>query len=301
MRQAAQHVIDMHPIYFIQAQIAKLFLGLYRLVGLRVGSWLGSLLGRFLGKISRERHIAADNLRQALPHIPEAEQKIILDKCWAQLGRVVGEFPHMDKIAREADTRVVIEGAEHVKAALPNGGPAMFVSGHFANWELMMLGIQRLVGKTGSLYRRANNPYMENWVISQRAAFMPVQIPKGSDGARTMIELLKSGTSLGVLIDQKLGTGDPINFMGRDTKAPSASIKLARRFDIPVIPTVIRRRTDADDNVHFVQHFFPAIDVPKTDNMKADVDHAMRQAYDLIEQWIAERPEEWFWQHNRWK
>lgn len=291
----------MHPIYFIQAQIAKLFLGTYRLAGLRVGSWLGSLLGRLLGKVARERHIAADNLRQALPDIAEDEQKRILDACWAQLGRVVGEFPHMDRIAREAETRVQIEGAEHVAAALPNGGPAMFVSGHFANWELMMLGIQRLVGKTGSLYRRANNPYMEAWVISQRSAFMPVQIPKGSDGAKTMINLLKDGTSLGVLIDQKLGTGDPIQFMGRDTKAPSASIKLARRFDIPVIPTVIRRREDGPDKIHFVQHFYPAIHVPKTDDLKADVDAAMREAYDLIEQWIEEKPEEWFWQHDRWK
>lgn len=291
----------MHPIYFLQAQIAKVFLTVYRLAGLRIGSYLGAQLGRLLGKIARERHIAADNLAQAMPHLSAEEQQETLDKCWAQLGRVVGEFPHMAKIAREAESRVTIEGAEHVRAALPAGGPAMFVSGHFANWELMMLGIQRLVGKTGSLYRRANNPYMEAWVIAQRAAFMPVQIPKGSDGARTMIELLKDSTSLGVLIDQKLGTGDPIRFMGRETKAPSASIKLARRFDIPCIPTVIRRREDGPDKIHFVQHFYPALDIPKTDNMKADVDHAMRQAYDLIEQWIEEKPEEWFWQHNRWK
>ena len=291
----------MQLIYFIQAQIAKLFLTLYRLAGLRMGSWLGSLLGAALGKIARERHIAADNLRQALPHLSEVEQKRVLAQCWRQLGRLVGEFPHMEKIAREADSRVQIIGAEHVKAALPNGGAAMFLSGHFSNWELMMLGIQRLAGKTGSLYRRANNPYMEAWVISQRSAFMPVQIPKGSDGAKVMIKLLKDGTSLGVLVDQKLGRGDPIDFFGRATKAPSASIKLARRFGIPIIPTVIRRREDGPDKVHFVQHFFPAIEVPKTDNMQHDIDTAMRQVYDHLEQWIGERPEEWFWQHERWK
>ena len=291
----------MQLIYFIQAQIAKLFLTLYRLAGLRMGSWLGSLLGAALGKISRERHIAADNLRQALPHLSEVEQKRVLAQCWRQLGRLVGEFPHMEKIAREADSRVQIIGAEHVKAALPKGGAAMFLSGHFSNWELMMLGIQRLAGKTGSLYRRANNPYMEAWVISQRSAFMPVQIPKGSDGAKVMIKLLKDGTSLGVLVDQKLGRGDQIDFFGRATKAPSASIKLARRFGIPIIPTVIRRREDGPDKVHFVQHFFPAIEVPKTDNMQHDIDTAMRQVYDHLEQWIGERPEEWFWQHDRWK
>ena len=291
----------MQPIYFLQAQIAKLFLGFYRLAGLRVGSWLGSQLGRFLGTVARERHIAADNLRQAMPHLRDDEQQRILNACWAQLGRVVGEFPHMDRIAREAESRVTVIGAEHVAAALPEGGPAMFVSGHFANWELMMLGIQRLVGKTGSLYRRANNPYMEAWIIKQRGAFMPVQIPKGSDGARIMIDLLKQGTSLGVLVDQKLGTGDPIRFMGRETKAPSASVKLARRFDIPLIPTVIRRRHDGPDAVHFEQEFFPAVDVPKTDDIKADVDAAMRQVYDHIESWIEARPEEWFWPHDRWK
>ena len=291
----------MHIIYFLQAQIAKLLLSIYKMAGLRVGSWLGGQLGRILGRVARERHIAAANLKQALPHLSDGEQKQILDKCWLQLGRVVGEFPHMEKIAREAETRVQIEGAQHVEAALPNGGPAMFVSGHFSNWELMMLGIQRLAGKTGSLYRRANNPYMEKWIIDQRSAFMPVQIPKGSDGARVMIDLLKNDTSLGVLVDQMLGRGDPIDFFGRATKAPSASIKLARRFDIPVIPTVIRRREDGPDKIHFVQHFFPAIHVPKTENMQQDIDIAMRQVYDLLEQWITERPEEWFWQHNRWK
>ena len=119
----------MHPLFYLQALIAKILLNLYRMVGLRAGSWMGAQLVSFLGKFARERHIAADNLRQALPHIPEDEQKIILDKCWSQLGRVVGEFPHMAKIAREAEQRVKIVGAEHVKAALPNGGPAMFVSG----------------------------------------------------------------------------------------------------------------------------------------------------------------------------
>ncbi len=291
----------MHIIYFLQAQIAKLLFGLYKMAGLRVGSWLGSQLGRILGKVARERHIAADNIKQALPHLSDNEQKQVLDECWLQLGRMIGEFPHMEKIAREAKARVQIEGAQHVQAALANGGTAIFVSGHFSNWELMMIGIQRLAGKTGSLYRRANNPYMEKWIIDQRSAFMPVQIPKGSDGARVMIDLLKNNTSLGVLVDQMLGRGDPIEFFGRATKAPSASIKLARRFDIPVIPTMIRRRKDGPDKVHFVQHFFPAIQVPKTENKQQDIDIAMRQVYDLLEKWIAESPEEWFWQHNRWK
>jgi KDO2-lipid IV(A) lauroyltransferase len=291
----------MQPIYFLQAQLVKFILALYRLAGVRIGSYLGGLLGRGLGKIARESSLADDNIAQAMPHISATERKQILRQFWEQLGRLVGEFPHMAKFSREAETRVVIEGAEHVKAALPDGGPAIFVSGHFSNWEMTMLGVRQLVGHAGALYRHANNPYMDKWIIRQRSAFMPLQIPKGSKGARTMIDEIKKGTSMVLLVDQKLGRGDPITFMGRETKAPSAAVKVARRFDIPVIPTVVRRRHDGPDKSHFVQHFFPAIHVAKTENAKADVDAAMREVYDAIEDWIETCPQEWLWAHNRRK
>lgn len=291
----------MHPIYLIQALAAKAVLSVFRLAGLRAGSWMGGLLGRGLGKILRERHIAADNVRQALPHLSPSEQKLVLQECWARIGRIIGEFPNLDKIAAEAETRVRLVGAENVHKACPTGGPAIFVSGHISNWELLMLGIQQVGINAGALYRRANNPYMEPWIVKQRGAFASAQVQKGSNGARAMIELLKDGTSLALLVDQKLGRGDPIEFFGRPTKAPSAAIKLARRMDIPVIPTVIRRRMDGPDKVHFEHVFYPALTIPKTDNLKADVDAAMRDVYDYLEDWISARPEEWFWQHNRWK
>ena len=291
----------MQPIYFLQAQLVKFILALYRLAGVRIGSYLGGLLGRGLGKIAREGSLADDNIAKAMPHISATERKQILRQFWEQLGRLVGEFPHMAKFSREAETRVVIEGAEHVKAALPDGGPAIFVSGHFSNWEMTMLGVRQLVGRAGTLYRHANNPYMDKWIIRQRSAFMPLQIPKGSKGARTMIDEIKKGTSMVLLVDQKLGRGDPITFMGRETKAPSAAVKVARRFDIPVILTVVRRRHDGPDKSHFVQHFFPAIHVAKTEDAKADVDAAMREVYDAIEDWIETSPQEWLWAHNRWK
>jgi KDO2-lipid IV(A) lauroyltransferase len=291
----------MQQIFFLQAQLVKFILAIFRLAGVRIGSYLGGLLGRGLSKIAREGSLADDNIAQAMPHISATERKEILRQFWEQLGRLIGEFPHMAKFSREAETRVVIEGAEHVKAALPDGGPAIFVSGHFSNWEMTMLGVRQLVGRAGALYRHANNPYMDKWIIRQRSAFMPLQIPKGSKGARTMIDEIKKGTSMVLLVDQKLGRGDPITFMGRETKAPSAAVKVARRFDIPVIPTVVRRRHDGPDKSHFVQHFFPAIHVAKTEDAKADVDTAMREVYDAIEDWIETSPQEWLWAHNRWK
>ncbi len=288
--------------YFFQAQIIKFLILVFKIMGLRAASYLGSLIGRLIGKtMPRRNNMAADNLKRALPHLSADQRDTILAKNWELLGRMAGEFPYLSKIKREADTRIIIEGDEHVKAALPNGGAAIFVSGHFSNWELMQIGLQRLAGEVNSMYRPVNNPYMDPWIFKQRKILMPRLIPKSSNGTRTLIDTLKNDISVALLIDQRMGDGTPITFMGIDTKAPQSAMKLARRFDVPIIPTCIHRRDDGADKTHFVQYFYPAIHVAKTDDIEADITTPLRQVYDLFEQWITERPEEWLWQHNRWK
>ena len=284
---------------FFQALIAKLLLAVYKMAGLRFGSWLGGQLGKFLGKIARERHIAADNLRQALPHLSEAEQKQVLSDCLTQLGRVVGEFPHMEKIAREAEARAKISAAEHTRG--------------FARWRIcdvclrsfFELGIDdarysAFGRKTGSLYRRANNPYMEKWIIDQRRAFMPVQILKGSDGARVMIDLLRNKTSLGVLIDQKLGRGDPIDFFGRATKAPSASINWRGVSIFRLSRLLDDAKTGPITFILCSISFLPFMCRKLTICGRISIS-LCGKFMTCSNKWIVERPEEWFWQHNRWK
>jgi KDO2-lipid IV(A) lauroyltransferase len=286
--------------YFIEASIAKAILGTYQLAGLRAGSYLGSLVGRFLGSVVSEGKLAATNINRALPHLSAAEQAEVNKKLWDNLGRVLGEFPHLDRIYAESETRLIQQGVEHVEAVRGEGKPVIFVSGHFGNWEMTIIGIQRLVGDTGAIYRRANNPYMEKWITGKRGVFMPIPIMKGKEGARDMLKLLKSGKPLAALIDQRLNTGDPIDFFNRPTRAPSAVVKLARKLDIPLVPTRIIRRDDGPDATHFKQIFYPAIRVAKTDDMQGDIDASMREIYDYFEAWISERPAEWFWAHNRW-
>ncbi len=288
--------------YFFQAQIIKLFMLIFKIVGLRAASNLGGLLGRPARKImSRRPNMAADNLQRALPHLSADQRDDILVKNQARIGRMAGEFPHFSKIKREADTRIIIDGAEHVKAALPNGGAAIFATGHFSNWELIQIGAERLVGTVGSIYRPLKNPYIDRWILTQRRIITPSLTARDSSGIRTLIDMLKNDIPVGMFMDQRVSNGNPINFLGIDTEASPATLKLARRFDVPIIPTCIHRRDDGPDKAHFVQHFYPAIYVAKTDDMEADINAGLRQIYDLFEQWITERPEEWLWQNNRWK
>ena len=288
-------------IFFLQALAARGLFATYRLAGLRFGSYLGGALGRLAGKITPDGKRAANNLAKAMPQLSEAQQKQVLNDCFDQIGRAFGEMAHLPKLAREAESRLRVAGEEHVRQALPDGGPAIFIGGHFSNWEMVMIGIQRVAGETGALYREPKNVFLRKWLLKQRDSFMPIKIPAGPEGSRELLKTLKDGKPVALLIDQNLSQGDPITFMGRETRAPSAAIKLARRFDIPVIPTLVRRRDDGPDKTHFVQYFFPAFRVAQTDDMAADIEAAMRQSYDLFEQWIEERPAEWLWPYNRWK
>jgi KDO2-lipid IV(A) lauroyltransferase len=286
--------------YYIQASVAKFFLFSYRLAGIRVGSYLGSWLGRALGRVLPEGRLASKNLALAFPELSDVELRQISSNMWGNLGRLIGDFPHMSQIVDQADARFEYDGLEHLQAAIASGKSPIILSGHFSNWEMAMVGLGKFIGKTASLYRRANNPYMEDWIVKQRGTFMPIQIQKGSAGARQMIELIQQSTPIAGLVDQRLNSGDPIEFLGRATKAPSAMVKLARKYQLPIIMTRITRRPGSPDSAYFKQTFYPVFYTAQTDDMQADIDASMRQIYDHFEDWIKQRPEDWFWAHNRW-
>ena len=286
--------------YFFETLGLQFFFGLSKLIGVRAGSYCGSLLGLLASKILAERKTALRNIQNALPHLSDQQQKDILAQNGRQSGRMFGEWPHLEQLSNDRE-RLRFIGKENVQAALDTGKAALFVSAHLSNWELAVAGLRQLVDEFGITYRVANNPYSEKWIHQRRGAFAAYQIPKGRSGARQMINLIKQNIPLTILIDHWLNAGDPIAFFGRPTRAPSAAVKLARRFELPIVPTLIRRRTDAPDAVYFEQVFFPPIYVAKSDNQRADIDATMRVLYDMLETWISERPEEWLWAHRRWR
>ena len=290
----------MRFLYFSQTFILRLFLLATRLMGLRAGSYFGSLLGWLAGKIVPERQTALRNIQNALPHLSAQQHKDILAQNWRQLGRVLGEWPHLKRLSNDRK-RLRFVGKENVEAALASGKTVLFVSGHFSNWELITAGLRQLVDEFGITYRIANNPYSEKWIHQQRSAFAAYQVPKGQSGAREMINLIKKNIPLTIMIDQWMSAGDPIDFFGRPTRAPSGAVKLAHRFELPIVPVIMRRLYDAPDAVYFEETFLPPIYVPQSGDSRADIEATMRVLYDLLEEWITERPEEWFWAHRRWR
>lgn len=272
----------------------------FRLVGVDAASWIAGKFTRLIGPmIGPIQHRGRVNLKIAFPEMAEDDANAVLRDVWENLGRTTAEFAHLEKFAPDAAApRVEIVGLEKLGAILDGERPAIFVSGHFANWEVMSIALHALGVDYGIIYRAANNPLIDGLIIKERARVMSRrQIPKGKRGGRDMIEALKAGASLAMLVDQKLTSGGvPSPLFGKPAMTAPAAARLALKYGAPVIPCVVERRYGARFRVtaHDAIAFAPS----------GDINADTQKLTDLInlelEKMIRARPGQWLWLHRRW-
>jgi KDO2-lipid IV(A) lauroyltransferase len=238
--------------------------------------------------------IARANLALALPECCAAERARILRGMWDNLGRTVGELPHLPALDWE------IVGAEHLAPIAARGGPAIMVSGHIGNWEVLPPALERLGIRMGSVYRAADNPAVDALVNGLRAravAGAPLPLfPKGSLGARAALKFLSQGGVLGLLADQKLNDGIAVPLLGVPAMTAPAPAQLALRFRCPVIPGRVQRLGAC----RFRLVVDPPLALPQDTDRQVAIRTLTGMINDRLSAWIRERPEEWLWLHRRW-
>lgn len=267
--------------------------GLFRILPLDVASWLGSRLGIvFSWFLPAKNKVALFNLKRCFPDKTEKEHKKILSGMWQHLGRMLGEIPH----GRKMEKRIQIKGAEHLEEILKLGKGGFIASGHVGNWELVCPTLMRFNIPLNLVYRAANNPWIEKFIFSRRQTKGIHLIPKGTAGARLMIELLRDKQYIGILCDQKLREGIDVPFFGYSAKTAPAIATLALKYDLPIVPARIVREKGA----HYTCYFSKIMDLPKSEDKAADTYQLMLSINKILEEWIKERPEQWLWIHHRW-
>ena len=286
---------------YLQAALALLFIWIFRRLGLSLGAKLAGVAVLSFGRFTREHKLADVNMAAALPELTPQQRKNALRYMWHNIGHVLAEMAHMKRIVAQAERRLHVHGSEHLRTLKESGKPFVVVSAHTGNWEINMVVLQQMGFEAGAIYRASSNPILDKWIVDQRAGYMSHQIPKGAEGSKQMIRLLKNGVSLGALVDQRLNTGDPIKFFGRSTHAPSAAVKLAHRFDLMVVPMRVCRQTNKPDTAYFDVYVEAPFQVRQSDDRQGDTDRAMKHIYSRFEAWISDRPAEWFWVHDRWR
>ncbi|MBV8934747.1 MAG: lauroyl acyltransferase [Alphaproteobacteria bacterium] len=275
---------------------AALCFGAFGLVPLEWASAVGGALGRTIGPRLGITKRARLNIARALPELSQAEVSPLIAGMWDNLGRVVAEYPHLRRIrVFEPGGRVETRGFEHMDRAVATGRRMIIFSGHIANWEIGMLAAVQYGISVAQIYRAPNNPFIGRMITRFRGTGGEL-IPKGTVAARRAIAVLRRGSHLTMLADQKMNDGIPVLFFGRPAMTSSALAALALRFDCDVLPARVERLGRA----RFRLTVFPPLPLPRSGDHHADVAALMTQVNRILEQWIRDRPGEWFWLHRRW-
>jgi KDO2-lipid IV(A) lauroyltransferase len=264
---------------------------------LETSSNTASRILRTLGPASAQHRTMMRNLRMAFPDWSARQLREVADGAWDTLGRLAGELPHLAKMRPYVDSsRVEVVGGERLDAIRESGKPVVFVTGHFANWEVMASAICNRPLDCQITYRAANNPHIDRRIAQARHDYgIQVLTPKGA-GTRELMRALSRGQSIALLNDQKFNQGIPVPFFGHDAMTAPGPTRLAMKFDAPLLPISCVRTGVAHYRVTFHEPFRPEAGGDEGKAIAATV----LKINQFTEARIREHPEQWFWMHNRW-
>ena len=274
--------------YAIEALTLSIFMIISKLLPLDWASAMGGFIGRRLGPRMAVSRKAKAHLQIAFPDIDESRINEIITGMWDNLGRVMMEYPHLTKIGKE---RTEIIGAEILERY--RGQPALIISGHFANWECCPPALYLQYNHQASpIYRAPNNPLSDKMLEYTRSLAGKIKaIPKSKSGTRHIVNALKEGRFIGMLLDQKYNEGVAVDFFGKPAMTSPIFAQLAQKFDCPVIPLRIERTKGANFKITIEE---PVNIIDKSS------EQMIKEIHTLFEEWIKDRPEQWLWLHKRW-
>jgi KDO2-lipid IV(A) lauroyltransferase len=282
--------------YLLVRIIAFLFEALPLSWAVGAGRLLGALFYLFDAK---HRRITLDNLRRALgSERSEEDIRAIARRCYQNLGASAAEFLKLSSLSPEWVERWVrVEGIEHYEAARAKGRGVLCLTAHFGNWELMPIAVSMRGYRLFGVARPLDNPLLDRF-IQQRRERWGNQILSKFGATHEVIELLKSGKSVGFLLDQNVsGRGGVfVPFFDRPASTNKSLALIARRTDAPVIPAFIVR--DGKDHRVIVEK---EIDLVKSDDLESDLLENTARFPRVIETYVRRYPDHWLWMHRRWK
>ncbi|MDO8290040.1 MAG: lysophospholipid acyltransferase family protein [Parvibaculum sp.] len=284
--------------YKVEELVLRFGIALIGLPGLdrasAIGGWLGRTIGPRLGITRRAKR----RIARAMPELSEAEIERITIAMWDNLGRVAFEYAYIDTFRKPEEAhRIEVVGMEELRAHQAAGHGGLLLSGHFGNFELLPVAMNREGFKGGEVYRPANNPYVNDWMLHMRSAKTgSVQIPKGRKGTRDLLSILRNNGFVAMLFDQKMNEGIEVTLFGIRSMTTPAPAGLAIRLGTTMFPAYIERLKGA----HFRVTLYPSIKADPAAEPMGETVRLTQMLNDFLEARIREKPENWFWLHNRW-
>ena len=281
--------------YFIQfLMISTLFL-IFKILGLNFSSYISGKIISFVGPIFRSKDLIKYNILRALPNLTQQEVKKITNEMWSNYGRILAEYIFIkDFRLSKFENNIQIKGQEILDKIKKNKEPVIFVSGHFNNFELMAMQIEKSGVNLAAIYRPLNNRFL-NFIMEKirKKYICKNQIKKGISGTRQLLSFFKKKTSIALMIDQRVSEGIKSNFFKQEAFTTTIPAQFVKKFRCKVVPIYIERIKGTN--------FKMTIHEPLAYSDDESIESITLDLNFLLEKLILKNPAQWIWSHNRWK
>ena len=279
--------------YFFQAIFVYLFFIIGKLIGLKLSRIIFSTIFKLVAPAFKSKKIIDKNLSIFASEVPNIDKNQIISEMWKNYGMTFIEYMFLNTF-RKNSSHIEIKGDENLNVAISKKKPLIFVSGHFANFELMSMEITKRNIKLATIYRPLNNIFLNPFMEILRKKFIcKNQIKKGLNGVRDAIEYIKNDFSIALMIDQRVSEGEKINFYKKPALTTTLPAQLALKYKLSIIPVFIQRKS----NSKFVLEFQNEI---KSEDFHDKLE-LTQKLNEVLEKMVVRNPSQWIWTHDRWK
>ncbi len=276
--------------YFLQSIIVYFFFILAKFLGIKLSRTLFAFIFLKFGPFLKSKKVIHQNLHTFEENISKLKKETIISSMWKNYGMTFIEYVFL-KDLRKNSSNIIVEGEENLDGQKK---PVIFISGHFANFELMSMQITKKGIPLATIYRPLNNFFLNPFMEYLRKKFVcKNQIKKGINGVRDSIEFIKKNHSIALMIDQRVSEGEKINFFGKPALTTTLPAQLAIKYNLNIVPVFIERKGDNDFKIKFHK--------PVNPNNLPDKTKITEELNKILEKMIIMNPEQWIWTHNRWK
>jgi KDO2-lipid IV(A) lauroyltransferase len=281
--------------YFIQFLVITTLLLVFKILGLKIASFVSNKIASFFGPIFRSKNLIKSNILKALPYLNQSEIEKISREMWGNYGRILAEYVFIkDFRGPKFDNKIKIKGQNVLEKIKKDNDPVIFVSGHFNNFELMALHIEKSGINLAAIYRPLNNKFLNFIMERVRKKYVcKNQIKKGISGTRKLLRFFKKKTSIALMIDQRVSQGIKSKFFNDECFTTTIPAQFVKKFKCKIVPIYIER-------IHGT-NFQIVIHEPINFSDNETIESITANLNNLLEKMILKNPEQWIWSHNRWK
>jgi len=281
-------------IYFIEFIFVYFLFIIFKLLGYKISSNLGFVIGKFCGPIFRSKRSIIENIKKSNISIKQNYNQVA-SNVLGNYGRIFSEYPFLKNFRNgDLDSFIELNGKNYLEIIKKEKKNVVFVSGHFNNFELMAMQIEKVGIELSAIYRPLNNNFLNKIMEKIRTKYIcKNQIKKGRAGTRQIIKDLKKGNSVALMIDQRVREGSKVNFFGNLASTTTIPAQLIKKYKCELVPIYIERK----DKYHFKMHISKPIKV----NSNKTTEDITLFLNTVLEKMILKNVDQWIWTHNRWK